>query len=125
MTHPERKERRARIAAYVREGHSVAEAMEAFGVQGHMVHRSCRENEVPVPKAPGRRSSLSTYQILAALITTGDTIRQIAARSGVSPQYVSQLAHRARTGGIPLHPSRPEVRSGSHSADQPRARSEP
>jgi DNA-binding CsgD family transcriptional regulator len=52
LTHPERQERREKIAAFVRDGHTTAEAAREFKVSIWMVRGACAEHGVDLTPRP-------------------------------------------------------------------------
>lgn len=100
MTHPERAARRKKIAAFVAGGGTVQDAVRTFGLSYSQVQKACWENGTDIPAVkPIKRT---TFQIIAALCTTDESLAKIAARFGISKQRVGQVYHTCRAAGIPV-----------------------
>jgi transposase-like protein len=101
MTHAERLKRRRDIVAESARGRTVPELCEQFGVGEGTVKAALREAGVrPVlgPRRNGRNTP--SYAILADLLNTALSLREIARRHSVSAQAVQQIYIRARSHGI-------------------------
>lgn len=108
LSHPERKSRRAQIAAAVkREKLTAAEASERFGVSIHTVWSACREHDV-IPEMFQNRMP-SAYCILARLLK-GESQADIARDLGISRQAVNQVKQRAIEAGIEIPRKRKQTK---------------
>lgn len=99
MTHDERRRRRAAIAAAAKADGPVAAALR-FGVTPETVRTACREHGVGMTRAAP--SSVSTYEIIGALISTDTPIAAVAAARGLSKQRVHQIYQKCLAAGIPV-----------------------
>lgn len=101
LTHPQRRARRTEIAHLVAGGLPVAEAAQQFGVTITTVQNACSEHGVRIRSGrPRRKSGARTFDLLADLLSTDDSLRVIAERRRVSKQWVSDILARARAAGI-------------------------
>ena len=100
LTHPERRARRAAIAADVARGDDVSEVAQRHGVGVPTVRNACLEAHVskcPLPSTKVR--AVTSFQILAALLRGGRQV-DVAADFGVSRQRVEQIERMATEAGI-------------------------
>lgn len=130
MTHEKRKQLRKQMADAIAAGASIADACEEFDVGRQVVVRGCLENQVSLPERPETPKLESAervprvynraWQILAALLNTTETAREIAIRFSVSHQAVCHIATKAKNFGIWL--PYPRVSTQRRAADMLRKR---
>ena len=99
LTHQERKERRRKIAEFVRENQDLSAAAEAFGVRPSMVRLSCKEFDVSIPRKNNTIASLGSFQILKALLD-GKKPSEIASEHSITRQRVGLVVKSAREAGF-------------------------
>lgn len=103
------RDKRRRIAAFVKthgkNALAVDEACAEFGVSVSTVRNSCREFKVVVTRKVQQRVTLSvgTYTIIAALCTTTYSLKDIAEKNCVTPQWVSQVYRACKRAGVPVN----------------------
>ena len=102
ISHAERRERRRQIADHVRKHRDIGLSAREFEVSESTVRKVCIEFGIDTPKQGnrGREMSGSTYEILADLINTDKSMKQIAKERELSVQRVSEIASKARQAGI-------------------------
>lgn len=96
LTHDDRRERRAAIAAAVESGQAAADAAIEWGVSVGLVHQACREHGVSLRTI----QSGTTLEILARLLNTQDCLHTIATDLGVKFSRVRSVLQLARRAGI-------------------------
>ena len=107
MTHKERRQVRATLAQLLSKGAQVADLCEQFNVSGHTVHRAAEEFGVEVRTDVHTNDlGVNTYNIIADLVMTDLSLSVLATRYKVSRQRVSQILHRCKQAGIPVHAER-------------------
>jgi hypothetical protein len=111
----DRKARRQAIAQYAgTEG--VLAAANKFKVSAMTVRKACYEFEVTLPDLPSRRLSVSSYQIIADLINTKDSLAALAEKYNVHRQWVSEIYRQCAEVGITMPArtvGRPAVATGT------------
>lgn len=103
-------ERRAAIAQAVRNGMTVHQAASHYGVGMTTAYNALKEHSVVVD---GRSCTKGTYEILADLLNTFDTLEEIGKRHGKSMQRVLQILNRAREAGIKIEHRPPRINHAS------------
>lgn len=104
LKNSDRSKLQEKIASYITSGHTAKEAASHFNTTLAAIYRGCVQEGVNY-KTP----RFSSYAILADLINTQDSMREIGARRRVTGQAVQQVAAHAREAGIQLHPIRRTV----------------
>ena len=99
LTHEQRRSRRKVIAQDVANGSSMAEVCQRHKVTRHTAWSACKENGVPMLHN-GCHLPPSSYRILADLLNTDDTLRDIAAKHRVTHQFVFIVLKQAKDAGI-------------------------
>jgi transposase len=103
MTHDESRRLRKAIAEFVKDTQDVREACKRFEVSTTYVRTSCREHGVTITRPPIIRVlHISTYKIIALLVTSDMSLRQIAKELSTSPQRISDVAKQCIKAGIPI-----------------------
>ncbi len=110
MTHTEQRERRLKIAQYVRGGSTTAEAARKFGLSLSLVTQACRVEGVTRPeRTANRRRAIAEY------VRRGGTIADACAKFGLAlctvtnackehgVQYPRKAWVRFRVRGAVLH----------------------
>jgi|GEM_PF-5470959 len=93
------EERRLRAAQAILAGRTVEEAAVETGLTPERVRAACREHGVRAPRM-ARPLSSSTFRILARLLGTTETIREVSQQLGVSFDAVQTVLRRAAKEGI-------------------------
>lgn len=96
LNHAECRERRKRIADFIKAGRTPNEACKEFGVSLSLVHQACREHDIGVRLRVKNR----TLHILADLQNTEDSYTTIGARHGMTGSAVGQVRERAAAAGL-------------------------
>lgn len=123
MTLEARKQRRAKIAAYVRRGNTAAEAVKHFGVTIVTVRSACIEHNV-LQQTDGLRQQTSrevvVLQVLAQLIDTAATLQAIAEHCRLPAWRVQRIYERAIAAGIRMPPRAVTKTHKAHAASAAR-----
>lgn len=91
MTHNDRRQRRAHMAAQVKRGTPRREVAEAFGVSDRLVRMACDEHDVEYDRSFGG-SPAGTVAIVAGLVKTRRKhMTVVATDTGNSRQRVHQV----------------------------------
>jgi len=85
-------------------GRSPAEVAQQFGKTINWVRLACKQHGVPVPSTKTTRLGLSSYQIIAALCNSTDTLSSIANSLSLTEQTISGVFRKCQEAGIPVHP---------------------
>ena len=91
MTHDERRLRRQKVKAAIAEGKLIDEIAEEYGLRREYVSRL-----VPHYK----RVPFRTIKVLADLLNTKLTVRELAIKYKVSKQRIAQILKEAKDAGI-------------------------
>ena len=117
MTHAERAKRRRDVVDAVRNGSTIRDVAEQYQICTGYVYKLCMIEGValPLPVRPPRPEprcirkikkatplGMNAYRVVAELINTEDSLREIGRNLEISPQRVCQIATRARQAGIPF-----------------------
>lgn len=100
MNHLERMARRKRIALAVHEGITIGEVAGLFGVSMSLVRNAFTEHYPDEQAALGPRRASSTIRIVAMLINSTYTLKDIADSVGVSYQNVQQIREQLIQEGV-------------------------
>ena len=117
MTHAERAKRRRDVVDAVRNGSTIRDVAKRYQISASYVYQLCMLEGVPLPLSgrPPRPEprcireikkatplGMNAYRVVAELINTEDSLREIGRNLEISPQRVCQIATRARQAGIPF-----------------------
>lgn len=99
MTHEERADRRKKMATRAQEV-TVAEVAQEFGVRFATVRDACREHGV-TPVSEDRRM-LSSYQLVADLCNTDESLGSLGRKHCVTTQMVHKVYKKCKEAGVPV-----------------------
>lgn len=100
------------MARLVCDGQKIQEVADSFGVSHETVRRACRENNVALRSH--RLLKIKSLEVLADMLHTKLTDKEISAKRGLSVSAIQTLRGRAKASGIQF----PEGRAGYASKKQ-------
>ena len=105
LTHPERAERRQKIAAYC-VAHPLTDAVKQFKVSRTLAQAACAEHGVTPPASPRTLPDPSRLRLIAALVNTTKSYSSLGVAYGVTRQAIEAFAKRCTAAGLKVRARR-------------------